>query len=40
MTKQTTMTVRIGGALSEFVAANVGESGTYENVSAYGRSPD
>tara|TARA_R110002073_G_scaffold38749_4_gene110925 strand:- start:44 stop:310 length:267 start_codon:yes stop_codon:yes gene_type:complete len=37
MTKQTTMTVRIGGALSEFVAANVGESGTYENVSEYVR---
>ena len=29
------MTVRLGGALSEFVAANVGESGSYENVSEY-----
>ena len=31
----TTMTVRLSGALSEFVAANVGESGSYENVSEY-----
>lgn len=29
------MTVRISGALSEFVAANVGEDGAYENVSEY-----
>ncbi|HTW33466.1 MAG TPA: hypothetical protein VMD53_02525 [Rhizomicrobium sp.] len=29
------MTVRLGGALSEFVAANVGENGSYENVSEY-----
>lgn len=27
------MTVRLSGALSEFVAANVGEGGPYENVS-------
>ncbi|HVV92772.1 MAG TPA: transcriptional regulator [Hyphomicrobiales bacterium] len=27
------MTVRLSGALSEFVAANVGEGGSYENVS-------
>ena len=32
---QTTMTVRVGGALAEFVAANVGEHGRYENVSEY-----
>lgn len=35
MARNTTMTVRIGGALSDFVAANVGESGSYENVSEY-----
>lgn len=29
------MTVRLGGALSDFVAANVGEDGSYENVSEY-----
>jgi putative addiction module CopG family antidote len=29
------MTVRLSGALSEFVAANVGENGAYENVSEY-----
>lgn len=33
----TTMTVRLSGALSEFVAANVGEDGSYENVSEYVR---
>lgn len=32
-----TMTVRLGSALGEFVAANVGEQGTYENVSEYVR---
>lgn len=31
------MTVRISGALSEFVASNVGENGVYENVSEYVR---
>jgi len=31
------MTVRLSGALSEFVAANIGEHGTYENVSEYMR---
>ncbi len=31
----TTMTVRLSGTLSEFVAANVGEHGAYENVSEY-----
>ncbi len=34
-TTTTTMTVRLGEALSEFVAANVGEHGAYENVSEY-----
>ena len=34
---QTTMTVRLNETLSEFVAANVGENGTYENVSEYMR---
>lgn len=33
----TTMTVRISGALSDFVAENVGEHGAYENVSEYMR---
>ncbi len=33
----TTMTVRLSGALSDFVAANVGENGAYENVSEYMR---
>jgi putative addiction module CopG family antidote len=32
-----TMTVRLGGALSDFVASNVGESGAYENISEYVR---
>jgi putative addiction module CopG family antidote len=35
MARTTTMTVRISGALSDFVAANVGEDGAYENVSEY-----
>lgn len=29
------MTVRLNGTLSDFVAANVGEEGAYENVSEY-----
>lgn len=33
----TTMTVRLSGALSDFVSANVGERGAYENVSEYVR---
>lgn len=37
MSKMTTMTVRLSGALSEFVAANVSEAGAYENVSEYVR---
>ena len=32
---QTTMTVRLSGALSDFVATSVGEAGSYENVSEY-----
>jgi len=32
---KTTLTVRLSGALSEFVSANVGEDGSYENVSEY-----
>ncbi|MDE2464182.1 MAG: addiction module antitoxin [Alphaproteobacteria bacterium] len=35
MARPTTMTVRVSGALSDFVAANVGEDGAYENVSEY-----
>lgn len=34
---QTTMTVRLNETLSDFVAANVGEHGAYENVSEYMR---
>lgn len=37
MSRTTTMTVRISGALSDFVAANVGEGGSYENISEYVR---
>lgn len=36
-TTTTTMTVRLSGALSDFVATNVGEHGAYENVSEYMR---
>jgi Arc/MetJ-type ribon-helix-helix transcriptional regulator len=32
-----TLNVRVSGALGEFVAANVGEEGSYENVSEYVR---
>ena len=35
MSRTTTMTVRIGGALSGHVSANVGDEGSYENVSEY-----
>jgi len=35
MSRTTTMTVRLGGALSDFVSANVGDDGSYENVSEY-----
>lgn len=37
MSRTTTMTVRIGSTLGEFVARNVGEDGAYENVSEYVR---
>ena len=37
MARTTTMTVRLSGALREFVSANVGENGSYENVSEYVR---
>lgn len=30
-----TLNVRIGGALSDFIATNVGDQGAYENVSEY-----
>lgn len=35
MSRTTTMTVRVSGALSDFVAANTGDEGAYENVSEY-----
>lgn len=35
MPRTTTMTVRVSGALSDFVSANVGEDGAYENISEY-----
>ena len=35
MSRTTTMTVRLGGPLRDFVSANVGEDGSYENVSEY-----
>ena len=35
MSRTTTMTVRLSGTLSDFVTANVGENGSYENVSEY-----
>lgn len=35
MSRTTTMTVRLSGPLSEFVAVNVGDDGSYENVSEY-----
>lgn len=37
MTKAITLNVRVSGALGDFVAANVGETGAYENVSEYVR---
>ena len=37
MSRTTTMTGRLSGALSDFVAANVGENGSYENISEYVR---
>ena len=35
MSRTTTMRVRIGGALGDFVARNVGEDGAYKNVGEY-----
>lgn len=35
MAQPTTLTVRLNGPLSEFIAENVGEYGTYDNVSEY-----
>ena len=35
MTRQTTLTVRLSGALNDFVQANISEDGVYENVSEY-----
>lgn len=35
MRRTTTMTVRVSGELGDFVSANVGETGAYENVSEY-----
>jgi antitoxin ParD1/3/4 len=37
MSRTTTMTVRLSGALSDFVATNVGQDGSYENISEYVR---
>ena len=37
MSKTMTLNVRVSGALGEFVAANVGDDGAYENVSEYVR---
>jgi putative addiction module CopG family antidote len=37
MNKPMTLNVRVTGALSDFVAANVGANGDYENVSEYVR---
>jgi antitoxin ParD1/3/4 len=37
MPKAMTLNVRVSGALGDFVAANVGDEGAYENVSEYVR---
>jgi Arc/MetJ-type ribon-helix-helix transcriptional regulator len=37
VTKPMTLNVRIGGALSDFVASKIGDRGAYENVSEYVR---
>lgn len=37
MGKTVNLNVRVSGALGEFVAASVGDSGSYENVSEYVR---
>lgn len=35
MSRTTTMTVRLKGELSDYVASNVGEHGSYDNVSEF-----
>ena len=35
MPRTTTMTIRLGSTLSDFVSANVSDTGSYENVSEY-----
>lgn len=35
MRRSLTLTVRVSGALGDFVAANTGDGGAYENVSEY-----
>ena len=35
MSRTTTLTVRVSGALGDFVAQNVSDDGAYENVSEY-----
>ena len=37
MSKMMTLNVRVSGPLGDFVAANVGETGAYENASEYVR---
>lgn len=37
MSRNMTLNVRVSSALGDFVAANIGESGSYENVSEYVR---
>ena len=37
MSRAMTLNVRVTGALGDFVAANVGDAGTYDNVSEYVR---
>lgn len=37
MSKSMTLNVRLSGALSDFVAANVSDTGAYDNVSEYVR---
>lgn len=37
MARNMTLNVRVSGALGDFVAANVGETGAYDNVSEYVR---
>ena len=37
MARSMTLNVRVSGALGDFVAANISESGNYENVSEYVR---